>query len=134
MLRKHFLRKSADIHMQFLRYFFVGGSAAVVDLIIFTALLQYAEIHYVAAAFLAYFFGLSWNHFLCIIWVFESKHQRMRELLTIFAIAIGGLLWTWLILYIAIDFFGLDPIISKMISQMLVLFWNFTMRKFYVFH
>jgi len=134
VIRKLLLDKSAATHMQFLRYFFVGGSSAVVDLIVFTALLTYGSVHYVPAAFIAYMCGLAWNHFLCIIWVFESKHQRMRELLTIFAIAIGGLLWTWLILYICIEHIGIDEVISKMISQILVLFWNFSMRKFYVFH
>lgn len=134
MIRKLLLDKSAALHMQFLRYFFVGGSAAVVDLAVFTALLTYGSIHYVMAAFIAYMCGLAWNHFLCVIWIFESKHQRMRELLIIFAIALGGLLWTWLILYIAIDLLELDAVLSKMLSQILVLFWNFTMRKFYVFH
>ena len=134
MIRKFLLDKSATVHMQFLRYFFVGGSAAVVDLLIFTTLIEYSGFHYILAAFVAYMGGLAWNHFLCIIWVFESKHQRIREILTIIAIAIGGLLWTWFILYIVIELLGIDPIISKMISQILVLFWNFTMRKFYVFH
>lgn len=134
MIRKILLDKSAAVHMQFLRYFFVGGSSAVVDLVVFTVLLKYGAMHYVPAAFIAYMCGLIWNHFLCVIWVFESKHQRLREFLTVFAIAIGGLLWTWLILYIFIDQLGIDPVISKMISQILVLFWNFSMRKFYVFH
>ena len=121
------------MHMQFLRYFFVGGSAAVVDLLIFTILVRYVDLHYILAAFIAYMCGLIWNHVLCVVWIFESKHQRMRELLTVFGIALGGLLWTWLILYIAITLLGIDSVISKMISQILVLFWNFSMRKFYVF-
>lgn len=120
--------------MQFLRYFFVGGSAAVLDLLVFTVLITYAGMHYILAAFLAYMCGLAWNHFLCVFWVFDSKHDRAKELLMVFLIALGGLLWTWVILYILIDVFGLDAVISKMISQILVLFWNFTMRKFYVFH
>ena len=122
------------MHMQFLRYFFVGGSAAVVDLLIFTVLVTYFDLHYAIAAFIGYMLGLAWNHFLCIIWVFESKHDRAKEIFMVFAIALGGLLWTWLILYLLIDIAGFDAVISKMISQILVLFWNFTMRKFYVFH
>jgi putative flippase GtrA len=134
VIRKILLDKTQAMHMQFLRYFFVGGSAAVVDLLIFTVLVTYFDLHYAIAAFIGYMLGLAWNHFLCIIWVFESKHDRAKEIFMVFAIALGGLLWTWLILYLLIDIAGFDPIISKMISQILVLFWNFTMRKFYVFH
>ncbi len=120
--------------MQFLRYFFVGGTAAVVDLLMYTVLLKYGGFHYMLAAFCAYMTGLAWNHFLCVLWVFESKHNRAKEFLMVFFIALGGLLWTWFILYVLIDLANLDPVIAKMISQILVLFWNFTMRKFYVFH
>ena len=120
--------------MQFLRYFFVGGTAAVVDLLAFTILVKNFDVHYAIAAFIAYMLGLAWNHILCIIWVFESKHHRGKELLMVFLIAVGGILWTWLILYLLIDLAGIDAVISKMISQILVLFWNFSMRKFYVFH
>lgn len=134
MIRKIFLDKSKAIHMQFLRYFFVGGSAAVVDLLLFSICLKYFGLHYALAAFLAYMMGLAWNHMLCIFWVFDSKHHRGKEILMILLITAGALLWTWLILYLLIDIAGLDPIISKMVSQILVLFWNFTMRKFYVFH
>ncbi len=78
--------------------------------------------------------GLAWNHFLCVFWVFESKHARSKEVAMVFFIALGGLLWTWLLLWIGIDLLGIPPVISKMISQIIVLFWNFGMRKVYVFH
>lgn len=134
MLHKFLIQKTKTAHMQFLRYFFVGGSAAVVDLLVFSLLVTYIDMHYIPAAFLAYMAGLSWNHILCVYWVFESKHDRAKELLMVFLIALGGIIWTWLILWLLIDFGGLDQIIAKIISQILVLFWNFTMRKFYVFH
>lgn len=134
MLQKFLIQKTKTAHMQFLRYFFVGGTAAVVDLLVFSLFVQYTAMHYIPAAFLAYMAGLSWNHLLCVFWVFDSKHNRGKELLMVFLIAIGGILWTWVILYIGIELVGLDPIIAKIISQGLVLFWNFSMRKFYVFH
>lgn len=121
--------------IQFLRYFFVGGTSAVVDLIVFSALVKYFGISYFVAAFFAYMAGLAWNHLLCVFWVFnKSKHNRTKEIVIVFLIAVGGLLWTWLILYIFIDIFGLDEVVSKMISQVLVLAWNFGMRKLLVFH
>lgn len=126
--------KPTTAHMQFLRYFFVGASSAVVDLIVFTALVKYADMHYFTAAFIGYMLGLTWNHILCVYWVFESRHSRSKELMMVFLIALGGLFWTEVILYGLIEWTGLDAVLSKMISQIVVLFWNFGMRKFYVFH
>jgi putative flippase GtrA len=132
---RHFvLGRAQTIHIQFLRYFFVGGTAAVVDLFFFTLCITYFNSHYAFAAFVGYMLGLSWNYIISLFWVFESRHRRSLEMLMVFFIAIGGLLWTWLILYLLIEFVGLDDVFAKMISQILVLFWNFGMRKFYVFH
>lgn len=121
-------------HIQFFRYFFVGGTAAVVDLVAYTAFLKLLGIPYLVAAFIGYMIGLAWNHYLCVLWVFESKHSRKKEVTMVILIAIGGLLWTELILYGLVGWAGADEIVAKIISQILVLLWNFGMRKVYVFH
>jgi len=48
-------------------------------------------------------------------------------------VSIGGLMWTELLLWIAVGFIHMDPIISKMIVLWIVLGWNFGMRKLFVF-
>ena len=133
MIRRLLLDRPTGAHMQFARYFFVGGSAAVVDLVTYTVILKMFGLHYVACAFIGYMAGLAWNHVLCGYWGFESKHKKMKEILMVIFIAIGGLLWTWLILYLLIDLMSFDEIGAKMVSQILVLFWNFSMRKIFVF-
>jgi putative flippase GtrA len=131
----HFIFGRANsARVQFFRYFFVGGMSAVVDLIIYTALMHFFGLHYFVAAFIAYMLGLTCNHLICLVWVFERKHSRTKELTMVVLIAIGGLLWTELILYGLIDWVFVHPIVAKMISQVLVLMWNFSMRKMYVFH
>ncbi len=108
MIRLLLLQRPKTARMQFLRYFFVGGMSAVVDLIAYSVLVKYLDIHYIPAAFVGYMLGLAWNHFLCIFWVFESKHHRAKEVTMVFSIALGGLLWTWAILYALIGIFGMD--------------------------
>lgn len=120
--------------MQFLRYFFVGASSAVVDFAVFHYLIEYTTLHYFIAAFIGYMIGLLWNQVLCVLWVFESRHTRTKESIMVFFIALGGLIWTEVILYVGIEWFDMNEQVSKIISQGLVLFWNFGMRKLYVFH
>ena len=131
---RHFvLGRARSAHVQFFRYFFVGGSSAVFDLFIYAVCLWFG-IHYLVAAFVAYTLGFVWNHFLCVMWVFEPRHSRSKEVAMAFAIALGGLAWTELILYGLVDFVGIHAIVAKIISQFVVLLWNFGMRKMYVFH
>lgn len=133
---RHFVfGRTGSAHVQFFRYFFVGGSSAVVDLVAFTILVAAFDLHYAVAAFFGYMLGLAWNHLLSVLWVFQaSKHHRTKEIFIVFCIAVGGLLWTWLLLFIMIDFWGMHEVGAKAISQVIVLAWNFGMRKIYVFH
>lgn len=127
--------RTRSSHIQFFRYFFVGGSSAVVDLAVFTVLVTTFNLHYAVAAFIGYMLGLAWNHLLSVLWVFQSsKHARSKEIAIVVGIAVGGLLWTWLLLYLMIDVLGIHEVVAKMISQVIVLAWNFGMRKVYVFH
>jgi len=107
----------------------------VVDLAVYGALLYFfGDPLYLLFAFVAYMFGLTWNHSLCLLWVFESKHARWKELTMIFAIAMGGLFWTELLLWIGVASFGGDPFFTKFFVLFIVLVWNFGMRKVFVFH
>jgi len=129
-----FLGRTRSLHIQFLRYLFVGGSSAVLDILIYVILMQVYGMNYLLAAFVAYMIGLSWNYVISLLWVFESKHNRGRELIMILFIAMGGLFWTELLLYFAVEFGGYDALISKIVVLWIVLVWNFGMRKLYVFH
>ncbi len=131
---KLLIQRPTTAHMQFMRYFIVGGTSALVDLIIFTVLIKHFAMPYLLAAFFGYMVGLVWNHLISVYWVFESKHSRSKEILMVFLIALGGLFWTEVILYVLVEFAFVDEVIAKMVSQAIVLFWNFGMRKFYVFH
>lgn len=131
----HFvLGRTRSGHVQFFRYFFVGGSSAVIDLALYALLLKVFDVHYLVAAFIAYVTGFLWNHLLCVLWVFEKRHSRVKEMGMAFGIALGGLLWTELLLFGFVGFIGIDAFWAKVISQFIVLIWNFSMRKIYVFH
>ena len=73
--------RTSSPNIQFFRYFFVGGSSAVVDLAVFTVLVTVLDLHYAVAAFVGYMMGLAWNHLLSVLWVFQSsKHTRSKEI------------------------------------------------------
>ena len=133
-MKHYLLGRARNARVQFFRYFFVGGSSALLDLFIFTLLTVVFDMQYLLAAAIGYGCGLAWNHLLSVLWVFESKHTRWKEISMVLGIALGGLLWTELILYMLVDMVGMHSLLAKIISQWLVLIWNFSMRKWLVFH
>ena len=68
------------------------------------------------------------------MWIVESKHSRRKEIALAYGIALGGLLWTESLLFLFVDIASLHHLPAKILTQVLVLAWNFTMRKKFVFH
>jgi len=134
-MRQLFFGRTRRVRIQFFRYFIVGGTSAVVDLMFYGALLAYFGARlYLVWAFVAYMVGLVWNHMCCLLWVFESRHERWKEFFMVFLIALGGLFWTELLLWIGVDFLHGHPFFTKPFVLLIVLIWNFGMRKTFVFH
>ncbi len=125
-------RKTSHPLLQFVRYLFVGGSASVVDFAVYAGLLMLMGFNPYLSAFAGYTVGFAWNHFLSVVWIFESKHDRTKEVAMAYAIAIGGLAWTEILLWI-FTFAGIGALVSRLIAMVLVLVWNYVMRKKFVF-
>ena len=131
-LKRWIFGSTRSTRIQFFRYFFVGGSSAVVDFCVYVTLLHFG-IHYLLAQFVAYCIGFVWNYLFSILWVFQTSKQFAREIIATFIITMFGLLWTELLLFGMVDFFGVGEIVAKIIATAIVLFWNFGARKVFVF-
>ena len=118
--------------IQFFRYLFVGGSSTVVDLSVYAVCL-YFGVYYLLAAFISYLFGLTWNYTTSILWVFQSKHKRSKEIILVIVVTLGGLLWTELLLWMFVEMFEMDAFLARFVVVWIVLFWSFGMRKLLIF-
>jgi putative flippase GtrA len=118
---------------QFIRYIGVAGLAALFDTACLYSLNRFFGVRpWIAGAF-GFLVGLTANYRLSRAWVFEST-GRPRQEFTLFAlIGIGGLLWTELILWFTITLAHVSLLFSKATALVLVLVWNFGMRKRFVF-
>lgn len=119
--------------LQFFRYLICGGTSTVVDMAMLYCLTHFVDIHHLIAAPLAYVTGTATNYTLNTFLVFKSSGNIKKEFPLFAAIGITGLLWTELIMWIFVDFFGSYIMVAKFIAVILVLNWNFFMRKKFVF-
>ncbi len=128
-----FLGKTQNTALQFVRYICVGGVAAAVDTGVLYFLYASLGIHHLAAAAVGFAAGLIVNYLISVAWVFESSGKTSEELLLFALIGIGGLAWTELILWAAVDVAQAPVLVGKGVALCLVLVWNFGMRKKFVF-
>lgn len=120
---------------QLFRYTIVGGIAFVADYGSLYVLTEYVHLHHLYSAAIAFVVGLTINYLLSTSWVF-SVHKtgnRYVEFMVFALIGICGLGFNELIIYVGTDVCQLHYMASKIISTILVFFWNFFARKFALF-
>ena len=134
-LNSIFIKSTNSIFIQFFRYFFVGGFAFIVDFGLLYILTEFVHFHYLLSASLSFFAGLILNYFLSTIWVFNKSKIKSKsaEFFIFAAIGLIGLGLNALFMWIFTDLLVLYYLISKIITTMLVYFWNFFARKFILF-
>ena len=87
--KKIFYGASDNLLIQFVRYFFVGGFAFIVDFGLLYILSEYAGLHYLLSATLSFIAGLVVNYIISCIWVFNNSKFRNRIVEFLFFAAIG---------------------------------------------
>lgn len=131
MIDKYLFEKTNNSFIQFIRYFFVGGIAAVVNigsLFIFTDLF---DINYIISNIFAFILGLITNYCLSKKFVFtnDNSMNKVFEFITYAVIGVLGLGIDTLMLWIFTNKFKIYYMISKIISTMITFIWNFVARK-----
>ena len=116
---------------EFVRYTLVGGFAFIVDFSLLYILTEWAGLHYLLSATIAFMAGLTLNYTLSVLWVFayRSCKDKRREFILFLIVGIGGVVLT------DISMATLTPILhgnylwAKGITAILVLLWNFFLRR-----
>ena len=126
---------SHSIAGEFARYFAAGLVALGVDFTLYVALTEIGGWHYLLSATAAFCAGLATVYLFSIFWVFRARRvERIwREFALFAAIGVVGLGLTTGVLFVLVDFLGIDYRISKIVAAALIFLFNFGCRKFFLF-
>lgn len=121
--------------MRIVKYFFVGGTASIVDIGLFSLFSGYLGWPWVPVSMATFILATFANYFLSIRFVFESgvRHKKHVELAGVFVVSGLALVVNQTILYFFIEVIGLHLIASKIIATGFVFFWNYFGRSKFVF-
>lgn len=131
LINKLLFEKTKDARLQFLRYVFVGGIAAVTNIGLLYICTDLLKVYYLISNVIGFMGGLSVNYLLSKKLVFAAEEQINKTLeFTIYAaIGVVGLGLDTLLMWIFTSKMGIYYLISKIISTGLVFIWNFGARK-----
>lgn len=131
IIYKLFRKRTDNLFLQFFRYIFVGGTSFLIDFSIYLFLINFLSLNYLLSAAVAFFISVLANYYLSTTWVFNQDdiENRIVEFNLFILISLIGLVFTEILLYVFIGMFDINYIWSKVISSILVLFWNFSARR-----
>ena len=121
--------------MKIARYSLVGGSAALVDFLLFVALVKGFGFGWLASATYGFCVATFVNYFLSVRHVFESgvRFRKRQEIALVFVVSAIGLLINQAALWALIEGGGIDILLSKVAATGLVFFWNYGARRHFIF-
>jgi len=123
---------------QFIRYFFTGGVAFIVDFSLFSLFLYGFEWHYLLANLMGLLGGLVVNYLISISWVFSACKRTLNqkkglEFLLFCLIGFIGVGLNQLLMYLMVGHLVMNAMIAKIMAAAIVLLWNFGARKILLF-
>jgi putative flippase GtrA len=126
---------TSNLALQFARYLVAGVLCFVVDFSLLVLATEVAGISYRISAVLGFTGGLLASYWLSIGWVFNNRSlaDKRAEIAVFFLIGILGLGLNEVVICVGTDIVGLDYRVSKIISVVMVLFWNFGSRRIILF-
>lgn len=126
-------RKVVQVLQQFCGYLFTGGSATVIDVFVFSMLMQLG-LWYVYALGISYFFGLSTNFWLSRRFVFGIYWKNWLIQYAVFtSVALNSLLANLGLLQLLINELDFKPTFARLVSSACVALISFTGHKLYSF-
>jgi len=125
------LTPSSDVSVQFVRSVAVSVVALVVDFGGLIILKQVFGVNYLLAATLSFLAGVVVNYALSVTWVFADRKlaSKRAEFVIFVIICAVGLAINLAVIGSMVQWFGVDYRLAKIVSTVVVFFWNFIGRK-----
>lgn len=121
--------------IQLFRYILVGGMAFLVDFMSLFILTEFFGVYYLVSAAIAFILGLLVNYVMSISWVFNKRalDNRKFEFGIFGIIGVIGLGLNEFFIWFFTAELSIYYLISKVMAAILILFWNFFVRKITLF-
>lgn len=126
--------KTENLFVQIFKFVIVGGTATIIDWIIYYLLYNFLHIPPLIANILSFSVSVIYNYIASVKWVFDVNQEKSKKRMFIefMIFSILGLLLSELLLWILIDLLSINAMISKIVATAIVMVFNFITRKIFL--
>lgn len=114
-------------------YGIIGSASAALDFLLYTFFVNILSWHYIFSNCISVLAGISTSFSLNRAYNFKVKDQITKRFSIFLCVGLCGMLISNLILYLCIDYLHMNKIVSKLLSIILVVFFQFLINKYITF-
>ncbi len=118
-------------------YCFFGGLTTLVNIAVFYVFSDVIILHYMIANAIAWIVAVLFAYVTNRTWVFKSKTKGFSNILieciTFMGFRLLSLGMEMIILFVMIDMIGMDQMITKLVTQIVVIVANYVFSKWIIF-
>ena len=114
-------------------YGIIGSFSSGLDFLIYTLLVQAGGIQYMFANCISVLGGITTSFILNRNYNFKVKDHAKRRFSIFLTVGLCGLVMSNIILYLCIDVWSMNKLISKLLSIVLVVLFQFLINKYFTF-
>lgn len=120
-----------------LMYLVMGGITTVINIVSFWLCYSLMEINYSIATVIAWVLSVLFAYISNKLYVFESKNMSVntliREIVSFIGFRLLSLLMDLLVMYICVSIISINPLVAKVLANIVVLVVNYAFSKWFIF-
>lgn len=124
-------------YISIISYLFFGGLTTAINIVVFTGLNQFANLNYQIANMIAWLLSVLFAYITNKLWVFNSKTHTNTELIheigNFFLFRGLSLILDILIMWLGISVLKSNPLIVKIIDNVIIVLANYVFSKLFIF-
>lgn len=123
-------------YQEIINYLIAGGLTVLVTILSYAFFTKILHIYYIVSNVLAWIIAVIFAYVVNRRFVFQSKSSKsakVKEIRNFFIFRLLSLLIDTILMYLLVDIFRINDLISKMIVQIVVIVLNYIFSKFFIF-
>ncbi len=120
---------------QIFKYLLIATIVVSIEVLSFALLNSVMKLNYMASTVLSMAVGIGLNWFFSRVFVFKTSRYSMHtEILLVLVASLFGVGIQLSVIWLCVEKLSIIPIVGKMIAIVITFFWNFWVRKRYIFN
>lgn len=117
-------------YLEMMRFIIVGAITFVVDYGLLYIFTEYIGLYYMYSTAIAFIAAVIFNYWLCVIYVFTNvQRQTSKQAILFVGSSVIGLGLNQICMWFFVEIFGIYYMFAKIISIIIVMAWNYIMKR-----